>query len=157
MVQTKIMRWIACVALAAILSGAFVACTTSATGALPHEMAGSESEAVAKARAEKPASAPTPVPVRASLHLPPLGLVIREMTASERLDHQLDHGVWVVVAVGASAIAGVRENDIILSVDKEPVKAPEEFWILLDRKNWQCTLGLLRQGKQLNVEVGKSA
>ncbi len=91
----------------------------------------------------------------ASLHLPPLGLVLREMTAEERESRRLDHGVWVVVAVGASAIAGVREDDVILSVDNHPVNDVDHFWMMVDRTNWRCTLGILREGKYMQFEIGK--
>jgi serine protease Do len=103
------------------------------------------------------AALPAPQNRAVSLHLPPLGLVLREMTADERTARNIEHGVWVVVAVGASAIAGVREDDIVLTVDAAPVRDVDSFWIQMDRANWQCRLGILRKGAQIYVDIGKAA
>jgi S1-C subfamily serine protease len=89
-----------------------------------------------------------------SLHLPPLGLRLRELSAKERADLKLNQGVVVVVAVGASAIAGVREDDIILAVDKKPVSGTEQFWLLVDAAKWKCTLQILRKDKRVEVGIG---
>jgi S1-C subfamily serine protease len=89
-----------------------------------------------------------------SLHLPPLGLRIRDMSVMERAELKLNQGVMVVVAVGASAIAGVREDDIILAVDKKPVTGTEQFWLLVDAAKWKCTLQILRKDKRIEVAIG---
>lgn len=108
--------------------------------------------------ASQAANAAVPVPANkpTSLHLPPMGLVLREMTADERATRNIDHGVWVMVAVGASAIAGVREDDIILTVDGTPVRDIDSFWIQMDRANWQCRLVILRKNARINIDFGKS-
>jgi serine protease Do len=90
----------------------------------------------------------------ASLHLPPLGLRLRDMSAKEREELKLKQGIAVVVAVGASAIAGVREDDIILAVDKKPVTGTEQFWLLVDAAKWKCTLQILRKDKRIEVVIG---
>jgi S1-C subfamily serine protease len=117
------------------------------------EAARAKSDAAAPAAGAAAPAANKPV----SLHLPPMGLVLRDMTADERTARNIDHGVWVVVAVGASAIAGVREDDIILTVDAMPVRDVDSFWIQMDRANWQCRLGILRKGARIQVDIGKSA
>ncbi len=89
-----------------------------------------------------------------SLHLPPLGLRLRDMSPAERNDLKLNHGVIVVVAVGASAMAGVREDDIILGVDKKPVVNTEQFWLMVDAAKWNCTLQIMRKDKRLEVVIG---
>jgi hypothetical protein len=89
-----------------------------------------------------------------SLHLPPLGLRLRDMLVTERADLKLNQGIVVVVAVGASAIAGVREDDIILAVDKKPVTGTEQFWLLVDAAKWKCTLQILRKDKRIDVVIG---
>lgn len=89
-----------------------------------------------------------------SLHLPPLGLRLRDMLVTERADLKLNQGIVVVIAVGASAIAGVREDDIILAVDKKPVTGTEHFWLLVDAAKWNCTLQILRKGKRIDVVIG---
>lgn len=100
-----------------------------------------------------PATAQTEAPA-VSLHLPPLGLRLRDMTVKEHEDLKLKQGIMVVVAVGASAIAGVREDDIILAVDKKPVTGTEQFWLLVDAANWKCTLQILRKDKRIEVLIG---
>lgn len=100
-----------------------------------------------------PATAQTEAPA-VSLHLPPLGLRLRDMTVKEREDLKLKQGIMVVVAVGASAIAGVREDDIILAVDKKPVTGTEQFWLLVDAAKWKCTLQILRKDKRIEVLIG---
>lgn len=89
-----------------------------------------------------------------SLHLPPLGLRLRDMLPAERNDLKLNHGVIVVVAVGASAMAGVREDDIIFAVDKKPVANTEQFWLMVDATKWKCTLQIMRKDKLLEVVIG---
>jgi S1-C subfamily serine protease len=89
-----------------------------------------------------------------SLHLPPLGLRLRDLSPAERADLKLDNGILVVVAVGAAAIAGVREDDIIVTVDKKPVTNAEQFWLLVDAKNWNCTLQIVRKDKRLDIAIG---
>lgn len=103
--------------------------------------------------APSPATAQTEAPT-VSLHLPPLGLRLRDMTVKEREDLKLKQGIMVVVAVGASAIAGVREDDIILAVDKKPVTGTEQFWLLVDAAKWKCTLQILRKDKRIEVLIG---
>lgn len=103
--------------------------------------------------APSPATAQTEAPA-VSLHLPPLGLRLRDMTVKEHEDLKLKQGIMVVVAVGASAIAGVREDDIILAVDKKPVTGTEQFWLLVDAANWKCTLQILRKDKRIEVLIG---
>jgi S1-C subfamily serine protease len=107
--------------------------------------------------ADRPVDSNKPVQADAppvSLHLPPLGLRLRELSAKERADLKLNQGVVVVVAVGASAIAGVREDDIILAVDKKPVSGTEQFWLLVDAAKWKCTLQVLRKDKRVEVGIG---
>lgn len=89
-----------------------------------------------------------------SLHLPPLGLRVRDMSATERDDSKLKQGIVVVVAVGASAIAGVREDDIILAVNKSPATGAEQFWLLVDKAKWKCTLQIMRKDKRIEVAIG---
>jgi S1-C subfamily serine protease len=89
-----------------------------------------------------------------SLHLPPLGLRLRDLLATERAELKLDNGILVVVAVGAAAIAGVREDDIIVAVNKKPVTNTEQFWLLIDATNWNCTLQIVRKDKRLDIAIG---
>jgi hypothetical protein len=108
--------------------------------------------------ADSPADASKPLVKGAppvSLHLPPLGLRLRDMSVTERAELKLNQGIVVMVAVGASAIAGVREDDIILAVDKKPVTGTEQFWLLVDAAKWKCTLQILRKDKRIEVAIGE--
>lgn len=91
----------------------------------------------------------------ASLHRLPLGLLLREMTTAERESQMLDHGVLVVIAVGASAIAGVREGDIILSVNQTQVKTVDQFWLLMDAANWRAALVIHRGDSRIVIDIGE--
>lgn len=82
----------------------------------------------------------------ASLHRLPLGLLLRDISNEEHEKLRLDYGVMVVVAVAVSAIAGIREGDIVLSIDKNRVQSVEQFWIWMDMHQWQGTL-LIRRGE----------
>lgn len=138
----------------ALLLLALAGCKLMPQTDVPADAARAKGDAASQAVTGKtaaPANTPT------SLHLPPMGLVLREMTADERAARSIDHGVWVMVAVGASAIAGVREDDIILTVDGAPVRDVDSFWIQMDRANWQCRLGILRKSTRISIDFGKSA
>jgi S1-C subfamily serine protease len=111
-----------------------------------------ESEAASRAAVT---GAPSPVTRPVSLHSLPLGLLLRDMTSEERTLRNVEQGVWVVVAVGASAIAGVREDDIILSLDNMPVRDVDSFWIQMDRADWRGRLGILRNTTRISVDIGK--
>jgi hypothetical protein len=111
-----------------------------------------ESEAASRAAV---AGTPSPVARPVALHSLPLGLLLRDMTSDERTARNVEHGVWVVVAVGASAIAGVREDDIIISLDNMPVRDVDSFWIQMDRADWRGRLGILRNTTRIHVDIGK--
>ncbi len=125
--------------------------------------AGDSTAGAQKLHSNRTATAATGLPTKvasgaqlmpASLHSLPLGLLLREMTVEERENHILDYGVVVLVAVGVSAIAGVREDDLILRVNQVQVKAVDQFWMLMDAENWQAALIIRRGNKQLVINIG---
>lgn len=96
-----------------------------------------------------PAAASSP----ASLHQLPLGLLLRDISNEELETLRIGYGVIVMVAVGASAIAGVREGDIVLSINKNRVQSVEQFWIWMDMHQWQGTLLIWRGETTIEVEI----
>lgn len=67
------------------------------------------------------------------------GLVVSKLTADQKRDLKVDSGVIVEEATGAAGRAGLRPDDIIVSVDGDPVNSAEELSSRLndnDRKNF---------------------
>ncbi len=55
-----------------------------------------------------------------------LGMTVRDLSRKELKERSLDHGVLVVqVAAGAAKQAEIRRNDVILQIDRKPVKSIE--------------------------------
>ncbi len=61
----------------------------------------------------------------------------------------------VVIAVGASAIAGIREGNIILSVNQTQIRTVEQFWVLMDAESWRAALVIRRGETQIIINVGE--
>ena len=79
---------------------------------------GAFEEATAQAA---PATQATPQP-QASPAVQQLGLSVRDLTAAERRELQVEGGVWVASSQGAAARAGVREDDVIVGVGNQSVR-----------------------------------
>lgn len=79
------------------------------------------SEPVAQAPAVVP---PEPKVSEAALNL---GLQVRELSAAEKRDLQIDGGVWVAGAQGPAARAGLREEDVIVGVGNQAVRDLKGF------------------------------
>jgi serine protease Do len=75
--------------------------------------------------AQKPSST-TPEP-KASPAAEYLGLTVRDLTAAEKRELQIEGGVWVSAAQGAAARAGVREDDVIVGVGNQAVRDLRTF------------------------------
>jgi serine protease Do len=56
-----------------------------------------------------------------------LGLKVSELTEAQRKDQKLKAGIRVDSATGAAARAGLREGDLILSVDNVEVTSVKVF------------------------------
>ena len=74
-----------------------------------------------EAVAQAPADQRTPEP-QASPAMQNLGLSVRDLTAAEKRELQLEGGVWVASAQGPAARAGVREEDVIVGVGNTQVR-----------------------------------
>ena len=77
-----------------------------------------------------------------------IGLAVSDLTDAQRREAKIRGGVKVDAAEGAAARAGVRENDIILSLDNAEVTGARQFEGLLAKadKSKPVTL-LIRQGE----------
>jgi serine protease Do len=60
-----------------------------------------------------------------------VGLTVVELTAEQRRELNIAGGVAVEAAEGAAARAGIRRGDVILAVNNQEVKSPEELNRLL--------------------------
>jgi serine protease Do len=77
-----------------------------------------------------------------------IGLAVSDLTEAQRREAKVQGGVRVDTAEGAAARAGIRENDIILSLDNTEVTGVRQFEELLAKldKSKPVTL-LVRQGE----------
>jgi serine protease Do len=76
--------------------------------------------------AQAPSSSRTPEP-QASPAAERLGLKVRDLTAAEKRELQIEGGVWVASAEGAAARAGLREDDVIVGVGNQGVRDVRGF------------------------------
>jgi serine protease Do len=83
-----------------------------------------------------------------------LGLAVADLTESQKRELKLKGGVRVEAADGAAARAGVREGDVILSVDNTEVSSAKQFDALVAKldKTRAVTL-LVRRGDTVNFLI----
>ena len=55
------------------------------------------------------------------------GVVLAELTADQRRELKLNHGLLVEETTGDAARAGIRTGDIILAVNNTPMRSVEDF------------------------------
>ncbi|MFG6456893.1 DegQ family serine endoprotease [Roseateles sp. BYS96W] len=89
------------------------------------------------AAAEEPEQAPAAAPSAA------LGLKVSDLTDAQRKELKLKSGVKVDSATGAAARAGLREGDLILSLDNAEVASVKAFQALLAKADKNKTLNLV--------------
>ena len=87
-----------------------------------------------------------------------LGLAVADLTDAQRRDLKIKHGVRVESVVGAAAKAGVREGDVVLSVDNAEVTGAKQFEGLVAKadKTRPITL-LVRRGESVNFVIVRPA
>jgi serine protease Do len=102
--------------------------------------------------AERPAPKPSAPVVSA------LGLAVADLTDAQKKDLKGKTGVRVEVSEGAAARAGVREGDVILSIDNTEVTSAQQFAGLVTKidKNRPVSVLVLR-GDWVNYVVIRPA
>ncbi len=114
---------------------------------------------VAELEADKPraAAAPGEAP-SSSAAKAQLGLVVSELSDAQKKDLRVRGGVKVDSAEGAAARAGVRDGDVILSIDNTEIADVKQFGAVVAKldKNKPVTL-LVRRGEWVNYLVIRPA
>ena len=97
-------------------------------------------------RATEPSVKPTPT----------LGLTVVELTEAQKRELKLRNGVRVEAVEGAAARAGLREGDLILSVDNTEISSVKQFQAVIAKleKAKQITM-LVRRGSAVNFVLVK--
>ncbi|MCO5975812.1 DegQ family serine endoprotease [Ideonella oryzae] len=106
---------------------------------------------VGEFEADKPAGkdAEAPVPARNAL-----GLTVDDLSDAQKRDLRLKNGVQVVKAEGPAAKSGLREGDVILTVENTEIRDAKQFGVVvakLDKKQ-RVTL-LVRRGEWVNYVI----
>ncbi|MBL8540346.1 MAG: DegQ family serine endoprotease [Betaproteobacteria bacterium] len=88
-----------------------------------------------------------------------LGLVLSELDEAERRELNVSSGLFVESAVGAAAKAGIREGDVVMAVNDEPVSSLSTFNKLLAQQPPDHAVALLvqRGGRALYIAVRPDA
>jgi serine protease Do len=76
-----------------------------------------------------------------------IGIAVSELTDVQKRELKVKNGVRVERSEGAAARAGIRENDVILSVDNVEVTSAKQFETVMGKldKSKPVTM-LIRQG-----------
>jgi serine protease Do len=82
-----------------------------------------------------------------------LGLAVRPLTSDEMAEAKVSHGVVVEQVAGAAARAGVQPGDVILSVNRTPVKNPAQLRELVGKSSKTVALLIQRDDAQIFVPV----
>ncbi len=82
-----------------------------------------------------------------------LGLAVRPLTSDEMAEAKVSHGVVVEQVAGPAALAGVQPGDVILSVNRTPVKNPAQLRELVGKSGKTVALLIQREDAQIFVPV----
>ena len=82
-----------------------------------------------------------------------LGLALRPLTREERSQSQIEHGLVVQQAQGASARAGLTPGDVVMAINGLPVDSVDELKRVLAGKPKSVALLVWRDGERLFVPV----
>jgi serine protease Do len=104
--------------------------------------------------AERAASAASREPAKPSVGVGALGLSVADLTDAQRRELKVKGGVRVEAVDGAAAKAGVREGDVLLSLDNTEVSSVNQFEALVSKldKSRAVTL-LVRRGDTVNFLI----
>ncbi len=96
------------------------------------------------ARADAPASAPE--------RISPFGLTLADLAEAQRKELRIKGGVRIEEADGAAARAGLREGDIILSIDNTEVSSAKQAQTLLGKlEKAKVVTMVVRRGDTSNI------
>ena len=114
---------------------------------------------VVELEAERPASAPVE---RNAPKLPAviglLGLAVSDLSDAQKTELKLKNGVRVEATEGAAAKAGIREGDVILSLDKTEIISVKQFEAAIGRLDKPKSVTLLvKRGEWVNYIVIRPA
>jgi len=84
----------------------------------------------------------------------PLGLAVSDLSDAQRRDLKVKGGVRVEMAEGAAARAGIREGDVVLSLDNTEITSAKQFDSVVGKldKDKQVT-ALIKRGDWVNYIV----
>ena len=82
-----------------------------------------------------------------------LGVAVRPLSPEERKAAEVAGGVVVEQVGGAAAKAGVRRGDVIVSVNKTPVKSPEQLRELVGKAGKSVALLVQRDDARIFIPV----
>ncbi len=82
-----------------------------------------------------------------------LGVAVRPLTAQEKSEAELDHGVVVEDVAGAAAQAGVQPGDVILSVNRAKVTSPAQLSELIGKAGKTVALLVQRDDARIFIPV----
>jgi serine protease Do len=82
-----------------------------------------------------------------------LGVAVRPLSPDERKSADLTNGVVVEDVAGAAAKAGVRPGDVIVSVNRTPVKSPEQLRELIGKAGKTVALLVQRDDARIFIPV----
>jgi len=96
----------------------------------------------------------SPVAAAAAAPVPGgLGLAVRPLSAEEKRQAQLDHGLVVQDVAGAAARAGVRPGDVVLSLNGRPIDSVDQVRAVLASKPKHVALLIQRDDQQVFVPI----
>ncbi len=82
-----------------------------------------------------------------------LGVAVRPLSPDEKSSSDLASGVVVEQVAGAAAKAGVRAGDVIVSVNRTPVKSPEQLRELIGKAGKTVALLVQREDARIFIPV----
>jgi serine protease Do len=82
-----------------------------------------------------------------------LGIAVRPLTADEKHETDLDHGLVVEEVAGAAERAGIQPGDVIVAVNNTPVKSVEELKSLIDKSGKTVALLVQRNDARIFIPV----
>jgi len=114
---------------------------------------------VVELEAERPASAPVE---RNAPKLPTviglLGLAVSDLSDAQKSELKVKNGVRVEAIEGAAAKAGIREGDVVLSLDKTEITSVKQFEAAIGKLDKPKSVTLLvKRGEWVNYIVIRSA